>query len=76
MAVPYKIKKQINQIRDRFTEETGLKYTDPSFQSWLDENGIWVVPKETTVPVVKSLKIKPIGGEYTYPKIKIKGSDD
>ena len=89
MALPYSKQKLRKRLRERFTNETGLDYRDPSFLDWLSDNGY---PEPETPPEepkkklkfrviysepqqIKIGRIKGIGGGYNYPKIKIKGSD-
>ena len=42
MGFTYKHCKKRDEIRAKFTAETGLDYTDPSFEVWLVENGYLV----------------------------------
>lgn len=42
MAFINKHRKWRDEIRAKFTAETGLDYTDPSFEVWLVENGYLV----------------------------------
>ena len=42
MGFTYKHRKQRDEIRAKFTGETGLDYIDPRFEVWLVENGYLV----------------------------------
>ncbi len=39
MAWPYFKVKWRDKIRQKFMEETGLKWTDPTFEDWLKDQG-------------------------------------
>jgi hypothetical protein len=89
MALPYSKQKLRKQLRERFTNKTGLDYTDPSFLDWLSDNGYPEPKKPPEDPreklsfrvvysepqEIKIGRIKVIGGGYNYPKIKIKRSN-
>ena len=61
MAISSGKKKEINAIRQRYTDEMGNDYRHPDFLDWLTDNGLPPTPEYQ--PKTISLK----GLKVTYP---------